>query len=264
MLSLDLTTIIFEIINFLVLSVLLYRFLFQPVMHNVQKRTNEKAQIMQSLEHEHQQAADKHAEVEARLANIDIEVDAIRSEAHQEIAADRAMILEQAHQEAERILAEAHQDEALWRKQAINDFNDALLKTILDVSCEAIASVAPPELHDALVQELNDRTWELGRREIERVEAVRQSLGERVPTAYVTSAQALSPDQQTLLSRAFSALADRHVTLEQQTDAQLALGLKVRLGDILIDNSLSGQLASLRDTVNNSLEVRLIQETTNR
>ncbi|HEC33912.1 MAG TPA: hypothetical protein ENI37_04275, partial [Chloroflexi bacterium] len=61
-------------------------------------------------------------------------------------------------------------------------------------------------VHDSLVQQLSDRIWELGRSEMERVETFRRSLGDRAPTAYVTTARPLSPEQQGLLARTFTAL----------------------------------------------------------
>jgi len=257
MLALDLTTIIFEMINFLVLTALLYRFLFQPVVRNVQARADEKQKMMQNLAREGQEAKKIRAELETRLAHIDEEAVQIRARTEKEIAEERAEILEQVHQEAERILVEAHRDAHLWRQQAVKDFHDELLKTILDISGAAIGSAAPPELHDSLVEQLNERIWEMGRHEIQRVDAIRRALGERAPTAYVTTAHPLSPEQQNLLTRTFSALADRNVKLEAQTDPALALGLRVRLGDIMIDNSLAGQLNELRDRVSDQLEAQM-------
>jgi F0F1-type ATP synthase delta subunit len=49
-------------------------------------------------------------------------------------------------------------------------------------------------------------------------------------------------------------LADRNVNLEMNTDPSLSAGLRVRLGDIVVDNSLAGQLDELRDNVAQSLQ----------
>ena len=259
MLSLDLTTIFFEILNFLVLAFLLHRFLFQPVLGKVQARAEEKERLAQAVTRDQAQIASTRAEIETRLAHLEEEGAAIVTAARTEAEAERSLVLQQAQTEADDILAKAHIDAQQWRTQAITNFHDDLLETILSISRQAIQAVAPPELHDTLVRQLNERIWALGRSEIQRVEAIRQSLGERTPTAYVTTAQPLSAEQQTTLIRTFSALADRNVQLETQTDPSLAVGMRVRLGDIMLDNSLDGQLTELQETVSRSLKTELLQ-----
>ena len=68
MLDLDLTTLIFELFNFLVLSVLLYRFLFKPVMRNVEARATEKERRVRDLTQAQQQVAATQTELDTRLA----------------------------------------------------------------------------------------------------------------------------------------------------------------------------------------------------
>jgi len=48
------------------------------------------------------------------------------------------------------------------------------------------------------------------------------------------------------VGRTFTALADRHVNLELRTDPNLAAGLRVRLGDMVVDNSVAGDSQSVR------------------
>jgi len=57
MLELDIPTIIFEIANFLILSVLLYHFLFKPVMLKVQIRADEKARLLQEIDESNLEAS---------------------------------------------------------------------------------------------------------------------------------------------------------------------------------------------------------------
>ena len=177
-----------------------------------------------------------------------------------EAEAERKALLRETQAKVERILIEAHADAHRLRQQAVDNFHDEMLNTILEVSGWVIGRAAPPEVHDALVQQLSDRIWELGRSEMERVETFRRSLGDRTPTAYVTIAQPLSPEQQGLLARTFTALADRHVNLELKIDPALAAGIQVRLGDTLVDHSIGGQLAELRETVSETLKERMTGE----
>jgi F-type H+-transporting ATPase subunit b len=254
MLNLDVATIAFQIINFFVLALLLYRLLFRPVMRGIKRRAAEREQQARELAQERQNAAELRAELDARLAGAEEEAFAVIAQAREQAEAERAELLREAQDEVERILVEAAADANRLRQQAVDEFYEDLLDTILEISGQVIRRTAPPELHDALVQQLSDRIWELGRSEMERVETFRRSLGDREPTAYVTTARQLSPDQQGLLVRTFTALADRHVNLEMRADPTLAAGLQVRMGDVVVGNSIAGQLDELRETVSQALE----------
>lgn len=260
MLNLDIWTIAFQIINFLALAVALYYLLFRPVMRNVKVRAAEKEQLARELAQERQEAARVRAELEARVAHADEEAAAIIATAREQAEAERKALLQEAQAEIEHILTEAHADAHRLRQRAVDESHDALLDAILEISGWVIGRTAPPEMHDALVQQLSDRVWELGRSEMERVETLRRALGDRTPTAYVTTARPLSPEQQGLLARTFTALADRHVNLELKTDPALAAGIQVRLGDTLMDHSIGGQLAELRETVSKALKERMTSE----
>jgi F-type H+-transporting ATPase subunit b len=258
MLNLDIWTVAFQIINFLALAGLLYYFLFRPVTRNMRERAAEGERVNREIAQNREDAAQLRAELEARLAHAEEEAATITAKARKQAEADRKALLQEAQEEVERILVEAHADAQRLRSQAVDDFHDELLDVILEISSQVIGQAAPPEVHNALIQQLSDRIWELGRSEIARVEAFRRSLGERVPTAYVTSAQPLSPEQQGLLARTFTALADRNVNLELSTDPTLAAGMRVRLGDFIVDNSIAGQLAELQKAVSDALRERLV------
>ena len=54
--------------------------------------------------------------------------------------------------------------------------------------------------------------------------------------------------------RTFSALADNNINLEVDIDKNLIAGVKVRLGDLIIENSLAANLEAIRDEIVESLE----------
>jgi len=260
MLDPNLTTVVFQIVNFLVLVGLLYLLFFKPVMRKMRARMAEKERLTAQLVKDQAEAARLRAELEQRLADLDEEAARVISAAHERAETERVAVLRQAQEEVEHLLVEAQMDAYRIRQQALDEFHDQLLDTILAISAQAIERVAPADLHEALVRQLNERIRDMGRREIARVEAFRRSLGERAPTITVTSARPLSPELQGLLVRTFSALADRTPRLELHTDPALALGVRVRVGDMMIDNSIAGQLAEVRESVSQSLKERLGNE----
>ncbi len=87
-----------------------------------------------------------------------------------------------------------------------------------------------------------------------QVQTIRDSLSERTPTVHVVSAKDLNPDQQRSLVRTFSALADSNVNMEIEVNPNLISGLRVRIGDLIVENTLAMALDELRTDVRHSLE----------
>ncbi len=260
MLELDITTIVLEIVNFLVLTALLYHYLFKPVMQRVRERAQEKKRLMKEMQENRDEAARLKEKLEERLAHADEEVAEIFAQAQEQMEAEQKAVLQAVQEEAERILKEAQSEAQRLQEQAMNDFHDELLDTVVEISGQVISQIAPQEAHDALVKQLNDRIWELGRNEMRQVENIRRSLGERSPTVHAQTARSLSPDQQRQLVRTFSALADRNVNLELKTDPSLAVGMRVHMGDIIVDNSIAAQLTELREEISEELKEQMSNE----
>jgi F-type H+-transporting ATPase subunit b len=260
MLELDITTIIFQIANFVVLSALLYRFLLKPVMRRVQERAAEKARLMAEMARERQQAEQTRLELEERLARAEQEAQEIVNSAEARIEKARQALLEETYKESERILHEAHEDSRRLRQQGLADSYDDILDTIIELSVVVISRAAPSGLHETLVKRLSDRIWELGRSDIARVEDFRKALGDRTPIASIVSAQPLTAEQQGVLARTLTALADRRVSLEVKSDPALVAGVRVRVGDMVIDSSIAGDLTELRQDVGKTLAGRMTHE----
>jgi F-type H+-transporting ATPase subunit b len=258
--QLELETILFQLANFAILAVVLYFVLFRPMMRKMKEQKAEEERIARETAQDRQEAERLRAALEDRLAGVEEEATAIVARARELAEVERTALLQEAEAEAERILTEAHANADRIGSQTIDEFQDDLLDTILAISGHVISQVTPPEVHDTLIQQLSDRIWEMGRSEMGQVDALRRALGDREPTVYVTTAHPLTSEQQGLLARTFTALADRHVNLEVTTDPTLAAGVRVRLGDLVIDNSIADRLEALRESVAQTLKRQVTGE----
>ena len=257
MFELDLVTILFEIANFLVLSAILYQFLFKRVIAAVKEQSAEKNSLLKQMQEDRQEAAQLRFEFENQLSQVDQEIAEIINEAQIHLETERKRIMQETQTEVERILEDALVEAHQIQKQSLTDYYDDLIRVIIDVSGQVIGKVSPSDLHDALVEQVTKRVWEMGRGDMREVEVIRHSLGERNVKVFVDSPRPLSPQQQRTIAQTFSALADRNVNLEIKKDVNLALGLKVRMGDLIIDNSIRAQLVDLRDDVSKAVRERL-------
>lgn len=254
MLDIDIVTILAEILNFLVIAVVLYFLLFKPTMKRIEKRANQKETLLHEAEVKDKQAEEKLSQVEERLSNIDAEIEERLQEAYQEAQQERETLLEDTEREAEKILREAEKEAAKRHKQEIHQLQDQLVDTILEISGDVLAKTTPDIVHENLIEELNSEIWDLGKSDMRQVRTIRDSLAEREPTVFITSAKTLTPDQQRALIRTFSALADRNVNMEIELDPDLIAGIRVRMGDLVVDNTLAMELSDLKSDVIEALE----------
>lgn len=257
MLSLDIPTIVFEILNFLLLSVLLYHFLFRPVIRSVRERAEEKERLMKDAQQELEEAERYRAELEMRLHQADKQISDIVNDAQDRLEEARRVIIGSARREAERILKEASVEAQQLQKKAVSDHMEQLVQAIRDISGSVIRESAPEEIHDNLVKQLNDRIWQLGSKEMDQVETIRRSLDERSPTVFVETAHELGVRHQQDLMRTLTALIDRDVELELTTNPDLILGIRVRVGDTIINNSVAAQLDEVLARASEDFENRV-------
>jgi len=258
MLDLDLVTILAEIINFLVLAAALYYLLFKPLVKRIEDRAQEKERLLAQAEENKQKTQEKLAEVENRLANIDSEIEVRLEEAYQQAQSESESLLEATREEAEKILSEAENEAAKRQKQEVEALQKELVDTILDISGQILSKTTPDVVHDGLIEELNSEIWDLGKSDMRQVQTIRDSLAERTPTVNVTTARELSPEQQRSLVRTFSALADSNVNMEIEVNPDLIAGVRVRMGDLVVENTLEMELKELEQEVIDTLEESII------
>lgn len=260
MLNLDLPTIIFQAINFMIFFGLLYWLLFKPVTATIKQRREQRERMLREVERERQAVSVQRAELDERLSRLDEETANMIALARERAEEERREVLQEAREEVEQILVEAQADAYRIRSQAVDAFHIELVDAILEVSGTVIRSTIPDSVQDALIRQLSERIWEMGRSDIERVETFRSALGDREPTAHITAAESLTLEQQGLLARTLTAFADRHVNLEVNVDPDLVAGVRVRIGDIIVDSSIAGQMEELRDKALDALNEQISEE----
>ena len=254
MLDLDLVTILAEIINFFVMAVVLYFLLFKPTVKRIEKRAREKEALLTDAE-EKQRKADEHlTEIEDRLTNIDLEIEQRLEIAYEQAEEKSYALLEATQLEAARILKEANIEAEKRQKQEMASLQEDLVETILNISSQVLSKTTPDIFHDKLIEELTSEIWDLGKVDMRQVRAIRESLAERTPTVFVSSAKELTPDHQRSLVKTFSALADKNINMDLEIDETLIAGIKVRMGDLVVENTLGMKLEALKTDIIDVLE----------
>jgi F-type H+-transporting ATPase subunit b len=254
LLDIDLVTILAEILNFLALAAALYFLLFKPMMKRIDKRSEEKERNLREAREKEMEAEEKLNTIEERLSNLNSEIESRLDEAFQKAQSERQSLLEATQEEAEKILSDAENEAAKRQQQEMEELQERLVDTILDISSQILVKTTPNEVHENLIKDLTAEIWDMGKNDMRQVRTIRDSLSERTPTVHVTSGKELTADQQRSLVKTFSALADSNVNMEIEVEPSLISGIRVRIGDLVVENTLAMELNELRNEVVKSLE----------
>ena len=242
MLDINLTTILFQLVNFAIIAALLYFLLFKQVSAQVQKRKEHLAQVEAEIKANFAASEQAKADAEKQLANAQSLINEKVSLAKSELEVNRFQIIDTTRKEAERIIKEAVTTAEIEQMRSLEKYNDELTGAIIEIVKNLLHQYSPEVIHSSLVQQTNERIWELGKKEMDRVDTIRHSLHDREPTLSLESAFPLSKEQQANLIRTFSALADKNLKLDMKINKELGSGIRVRLGDFIINNSLDALL----------------------
>ncbi len=254
MLDIDLVTILAQILNFLIIAIALYFLLFKPTVKRIEERSREKETILLNAKQKEMEAEEKLALVEGRLANIDREIEMRIEDAYQKAQAESQALLEETQKMAEKIIRDAEKEAEKRQSLEMEELEQELVDTILNISAQVLSRTTPDNTHEMFIEELNQEIWDMGKSDMPQVRTIRDSLAERTPTVNVVTAKALTPDQQRSLVRTFSALANRNVNMEIEIDPNLIAGIKLRMGDLVVENNLAVELEELKSEVIESLE----------
>ena len=254
MLDIDLVTILAEIINFLILAAALYFLLFKPTMKRIDQRSAEKESLLNQIREKEVEAEHKRVEIEQRLSTIDAEIETRLEAAYQQAKEESSSLLEITQKEAEKILSEAENEAAKRQNQEIEELQENLVDTILNICGRLLQKTTPEVTHDKLIEDLNSEIWDLGKSDMRQVRNIRDSLIEHTPTVYITTAKILSPEQQRSLVRTFGALADKTINMNIEVNPELIAGVRARIGDLIVENTLAMELINLKSEIIIALE----------
>ena len=260
MLDLNIGTIIWEIVNFVIITVVLYFLVFKPMTKRAEARALEKAANKAALERDVEEAAVKLREIEDRLLNLDQEVQVITDEAYSASQVLQNELLDATRQEADQIMLNAVQEARKEQAIDIKKNQVELVDTVLSISNQTLRAVTPKSVHDGLLEELHQTVWNLGKTDMRTVQNIRDALVSRSATIDVTLPYEPTQQEHAKMLNTFYALADKEVDLNIIIDPNLIAGVKAHVGDIVMDNSLAAQLETLRDDVTKSLETFTMEE----
>lgn len=147
-------SIIFQIVNFLALVFLLFRFLFKPVVKALDERSSLIRGELERIESEKKTLEEERKRLEEELKNLKGKYLEMLDQANREAQKIKETIIQEAYQEAEKIKREYERK----AKRDIEKLLAGLREDIVDISEEAVKRILQvhitPEVQTQIIEEM--------------------------------------------------------------------------------------------------------------
>ncbi len=230
-LGINLGFIIMQVLLFIVLMLVLRGYAYDPIIRMLEER---KARIAKGLEDARQAAiARDNAETDARKVLEGARSDAakIRQDAAAGAEATRNEILSKAHEEGKEVMAKARAEAELERNRMLAELRNQIAAISIAAANKLVGEALDEKRQHELIAEFFSKA----------PAGMRNLSGD---SAEITSALPLTDSEKDSLRKTVSVR-----NIEFKVNPSILGGLIVRVGDRVVDNSVAGQMSSLREAM---------------
>lgn len=146
-------TVIFQILNLLLLMVLFKKYLFKPVTEILEKRQDEIEGHYQEAQQAETDAKAMKADYESKMAGARQEADRVIKTATESANAMSASIVEDARTQADQLKRRAQTEIDLERRRAFDEVKGELSGIALDIASQVIEREVNEKDHEAFIDE---------------------------------------------------------------------------------------------------------------
>jgi F-type H+-transporting ATPase subunit b len=237
----DLWTIIFQIVNFVVLLFILKRLLFKPIREIMEKRRKVISDALGNAANTKQEAERLKEELKEKLRdqkNLRQETEAgMRAEVDEQ----RKQLIDAARKDAEKVVEKERAVFEMEKKKFEDGLREQAVETVSRFASNILKDISDEDLHRSILRKFQGK-----------VKDIASELAETMPaggaiTLKVAAAYSLNGDETDAIRKAFETALGAGVTLSFETDAALIAGVAVRADDKIYDFSLQGQIRTLGD-----------------
>jgi F-type H+-transporting ATPase subunit b len=244
MININWSTLLLQIVNFIVMAVILTRFFFKPVIKILDERSKKVTSALDEAERRERQAAEMHAEYEQKLAEAQEQVMAMKQQAQEELQQTKQRVLGEVRDEIQSMRDKSERELEEARQQAIAQHRRELGHLATTMSGQLMRQAGGEALQRASFEEFLQRLAQLPPEPYRR--AAQASETETVHLQFV-SATDLDADSRSRLEKQWQAMLEKPVEVRFKVDPSLVAGATVRIGSMVVDGSLAGQLQGLNE-----------------
>lgn len=240
LLEINPSTLFLQIANFLIMAYILTRFLFKPLKEMLDRRAARATGAMDDAEEARREAEALKLEYERKRDNIDAEFSALKNEARIVIDETRQQMLQEAYEEIEAMRARAREEIEQQRADALRLHRSRIGELMATLVRRMMQDILNPQLHQAYLEAFLDQL-----RSVQLEGRIPTDSGEPISVELIT-ATPLTQEKEKRIAVTLETVVSQPIDLTCRVDPDLIAGAVVRLGDMLIDGSLQGQIQQLR------------------
>jgi ATP synthase F0 subunit b len=217
--SFDWWTLLLQIVNFLILVWLLWRFLYKPVQAVIAKRREMAGAALADAEAKQSAAEAESERLKEAQAKLDAERQSLIEAARQDAEAKRQAILEEAQKQAKSLLAEARAKATKDREADVASLKQELAQTAVEIARRILSQTADGNLDFFFRSKI-----------LQSLDALdKKKSGALEGTIRVATAAALTDSEMTAWREALATRYGDAVRVEFAVDPELVAGAELQL-----------------------------------
>jgi F-type H+-transporting ATPase subunit b len=246
-------TFIAQIANFVILLLLLYRFLYGPIVRAMDEREAHIASQLEEAEQKRQQAEQEAQDYRQRREELEARREEILTEAEKEAETHRKELFEKARQEAEA--AQRHWEEAVQRhkEEFFQELRRRVTRQTDQVMRRALADLADADLEQHVIDVFIER---LERLDDDRRETIADSIHDSHGQVVVCSAFHITDESRERLISAINKhiLDGDGIEVDYERAPDLVCGIELQTDGRRIAWSVKDYIDQLEENVFHALE----------
>lgn len=259
----DWFTVIAQIINFLILVVLLKRFLYRPVMQAMDERTKAIADRQAEAERKQQEAEQEAAAYRTRTRDLESQRETMLAGIQQDVDVYRKDHIDRARDEIEAIRARWHETLLHEQHAFLQDLRQQSVRQIYAIARRVLKDLAEEELEHRIAETFITHLRGLSEKERQEISMLLQRPDQ---TVVIRSAFEPAPDMRQRIIQSIRELdaagrsaQERNVAFSTAPD--LVCGIELKIGGYKIAWHVDDYLETLESQISKTLEEETGQDT---
>jgi F-type H+-transporting ATPase subunit b len=232
-----------QIVNFALLAFLLQRFAYKPLLNMFDERRERIEKGLENARLAEEARANAETERQQILDRARSEAQGIVADSNQRGEAQTAKIIEDAQSQAQAIIEEARADALAERDRMLGEMRGQIAALSIAAANQLIGATLDEGRQAELVSEFFSGIKAGKVRVVEKAGVLAGDM------AVVTSALPLSEADQATYRSYLEAQLGSEVAVEFRTNPAIMGGVVLRVGDVVVDDSVSGKLGALRQSL---------------
>lgn len=250
-LQIDWFTFSAQVVNFLILVVLLHRFLYRPLVSAMERRRQEIERRLREGEEMKEQAQERADELEGRLAELEERREEELRRIEKEAGQRRSELMDHVRQEVEERRKRWCESLERERTAFLEELAERVAAQAVAVARRALANLADTDLERSVTARFSDRLEAL---EGDRRDQVVRAAVRADDDLVVRSAFELSEVERDRIREALAGLLPEVRTIRFETRDDMAFGVELTVGGLEIGWSLERYLGDLETEISALLD----------